>query len=60
VRPEYQSILREEVREVIAEKGWTMEAFDSMLKMDSFLRELRRFRPLSDSWSFELISRMKH
>jgi hypothetical protein len=45
---------------VIAEKGWTMEAFDNMWKMDSFLRELRRFRPLSDSWSFELISQMKH
>jgi hypothetical protein len=60
VRPEYQPIIREEVRDVIAEKGWTMEALDAMWKMDSFLRELRRLRPLSDSQCLKQIPQTKH
>ncbi|KAA8896545.1 cytochrome P450 [Sphaerosporella brunnea] len=48
VRPEYQPILREEVRQAVDEKGWSMDAIDSLEKLDSFLVEMRRWRPLAD------------
>ncbi|KAI5820384.1 cytochrome P450 [Pyronema omphalodes] len=47
-RPEYQRRIREEVRQVTAEKGWTLEALDEMVHLDSFMRESRRFRPIAD------------
>lgn len=37
---------------MVAEKGWTMEALDSMWVLDSFFRETRRTRPHTDSIYF--------
>ncbi|KAA8908960.1 cytochrome P450 [Sphaerosporella brunnea] len=41
VRPEYQHILREEAAGISP----TLDAMDSLWKLDSFIRETRRFRP---------------
>ncbi|CCX32394.1 cytochrome P450 [Pyronema domesticum] len=57
VRPEYQSRIREEVRRVTAEKGWTLEAIDEMVHLDSFMRESRRFRPLADMMVNRLVNK---
>jgi len=44
----HQAELREEIRSAIAEKGWTMEALESLELLESFMLEARRFYPLSD------------
>jgi cytochrome P450 len=56
-RPEYQHRIREEVRRVTAEKGWTLEAIDEMVHLDSFMRESRRFRPLADMMLNRLVNK---
>ena len=43
--PEYAIPLREEVRVLVAEHGWTKAAIDRMYKIDSFLRESLRLSP---------------
>ncbi|KAJ6544498.1 cytochrome P450, partial [Mycena capillaripes] len=40
--PEYLLPMREEVERVIAEEGWTKAALNSMVEIDSFLRESQR------------------
>jgi cytochrome P450 len=47
-RPEYQVTLRDEIKSVVASKGWTLEAIEAMSQLDSFMLETRRFRPLAD------------
>jgi len=44
--PEYWSALREEVEEVTNREGWTKAAVDQMYKVDSFIKESQRLRPL--------------
>lgn len=39
--------LREEVKEVTSEFGWTKDAVDSMYKIDSFVRESLRFNGIA-------------
>ncbi|TEB39794.1 cytochrome P450 [Coprinellus micaceus] len=41
-RPEYLQPLREEVEQVTDELGWTKQAFNTMPKLDSFLKESSR------------------
>ena len=63
-RPEYQSLLRDEVRQVVlgegvAEEdkeggevkggGWSLASIDRLHKLDSFMCETRRLRPMSES-----------
>jgi len=45
--PEYLKPLREEVEEVTNREGWTKAALDQMCKVDSFVKESQRFRPVS-------------
>lgn len=40
--PEYLLPMREEAERVIAKEGWTKAALNSMVKIDSFLRESQR------------------
>ncbi|KAF7367742.1 hypothetical protein MSAN_00838100 [Mycena sanguinolenta] len=40
--PEYLLPMREEVEHVVAEEGWSKAALNSMVKIDSFLRESQR------------------
>ncbi|KAF7367750.1 hypothetical protein MSAN_00838900 [Mycena sanguinolenta] len=40
--PEYLLPMREEVERVVAEEGWSKAALNSMVKIDSFLRESQR------------------
>ncbi|KAJ6505550.1 cytochrome P450 [Mycena sanguinolenta] len=40
--PEYFLPMREEVEHVVAEEGWSKAALNSMVKIDSFLRESQR------------------
>ncbi|KAF7367812.1 hypothetical protein MSAN_00845500 [Mycena sanguinolenta] len=40
--PEYMLPMREEVERVVAEEGWSKAALNSMVKIDSFLRESQR------------------
>ncbi|KAF7367735.1 hypothetical protein MSAN_00837400 [Mycena sanguinolenta] len=40
--PEYLLPMREEAERVVAEEGWSKAALDSMVKIDSFLRESQR------------------
>ncbi len=44
--PEYLKPLREEVEEVTNREGWTKTALDQMCKVDSFLKESQRLRPV--------------
>jgi Cytochrome P450 len=46
--PKYASALREEVEAVVKELGWTKEALDRMLKIDSFLKESQRLNGLGN------------
>ncbi|KZT39040.1 cytochrome P450 [Sistotremastrum suecicum HHB10207 ss-3] len=48
-RPEYVTPLREEVEEAIIDGGWTQEAINSCLKMDSFFKETERLLGLGAS-----------
>ncbi|KAJ7796327.1 cytochrome P450 [Mycena olivaceomarginata] len=41
-RPEYLLPMREEAERVVKEEGWTKAALNSMVKIDSFLRESQR------------------
>ncbi|KAJ7789542.1 cytochrome P450 [Mycena olivaceomarginata] len=40
--PEYLLLMREEAERVVKEEGWTKAALNSMVKIDSFLRESQR------------------
>jgi len=44
--PEYVRPLREEVESVVKEEGWTKEAMNKMIKLDSFLKESQRLKGL--------------
>lgn len=44
--PEYMKPLREEVDEVTRREGWSKSALDQMHKLDSFVKESQRLRPL--------------
>ena len=64
-RPKYQPLLRDEIRQVVlgegvAEEdkeggeakgggGWSLASIDRLHKLDSFMCETRRLRPMSDS-----------
>ena len=63
-RPEYRPLLRDEICQVVlgegvddggteGEKakggGWTLASIDRLHKLDSFMCETRRVRPVSDS-----------
>lgn len=52
-RPEYQSLLRDEICQVVlGEEGkreWTLASIDRLHKLDSFMRETRRVRPFFNS-----------
>jgi hypothetical protein len=37
--------MREEAERVVREEGWTKAALNSMVKIDSFLRESQRLNP---------------
>ncbi|KAF9445594.1 cytochrome P450 [Macrolepiota fuliginosa MF-IS2] len=43
----YLPSLRQEMEEAIAEEGWTKNAMDKMHKLDSFIKETMRMRPIS-------------
>ena len=49
-RPDYQPLLRDEIRQVVlGEEGkgeWTLASIGRLHKLDSFMRETRRVRPL--------------
>ncbi|KAI1409310.1 cytochrome P450 [Hypoxylon sp. FL1857] len=51
--PEIASMLRDEVREVLAKTGgeFTAQGLQDMKKLDSFVKELLRFHPLQSSTS---------
>ncbi|KAH9897770.1 cytochrome P450 [Cubamyces lactineus] len=42
-RPEYLKPLREEIKSVVAEEGWTKNAMGRMWKLDSFMKESQRY-----------------
>ncbi|KAF9535150.1 cytochrome P450 [Crepidotus variabilis] len=44
--PEYTGPLREEVEEVTFREGWTKAALDQMPRVDSFIKESQRLKPL--------------
>jgi cytochrome P450 len=46
-RPQYISPLREEVVEMIGAFGWSKEAMDKCVKLNSFIREATRFNPIT-------------
>ena len=51
-RPEYVGLLRHEVQQAFERHGgWTKEAMESMLKLDSFIKECQRFNPLDSGIS---------
>jgi cytochrome P450 len=45
--PKYVPELRQEVERVVEEDGWTRDALERMVKIDSFIRESTRLNPLS-------------
>ncbi|KAJ7644780.1 cytochrome P450 [Roridomyces roridus] len=45
--PEYLQPLREEVETVLNAEGWSKAALNNMVKLDSFMRESQRMRPLN-------------
>nr|A0A0E3D8N7.1 RecName: Full=Cytochrome P450 monooxygenase janQ; AltName: Full=Janthitremanes biosynthesis cluster protein Q [Penicillium janthinellum]AGZ20487.1 cytochrome P450 monooxygenase [Penicillium janthinellum] len=46
-RPEYVEPLRQEVQQAVENHGgWEKEGIESMLKLDSFIKECQRFNPL--------------
>ncbi|KAJ7644754.1 cytochrome P450 [Roridomyces roridus] len=47
LHPEYIQPLREEVEAVVQAEGWNKAALNNMAKLDSFMRESQRIRPLS-------------
>ncbi|KAI5801263.1 cytochrome P450 [Geopyxis carbonaria] len=47
VHPEYHADLRAEISASVAEHGWTQAGFASMSKLDSFVMESMRHRPLN-------------
>ncbi|KAH8092525.1 cytochrome P450 [Cristinia sonorae] len=44
--PEWASVLREEVEDVVKKEGWTKQAMQYMRKVDSFMKESQRFHGL--------------
>ncbi|TFK21868.1 cytochrome P450 [Coprinopsis marcescibilis] len=46
-RQECQAILREEARMVTGEFGWGKDALDKLVKLDSFVKESMRLRPIA-------------
>jgi len=46
--PEYMQPLRDEVEEIVRSEGWTKAGLDRMYKIDSFIKESQRLRPLSN------------
>ncbi|KAF8159223.1 cytochrome P450 [Crassisporium funariophilum] len=47
VYPEYVQPLRDEVEEISKREGWTKEGVDKMHKIDSFIKEGQRLRPMN-------------
>lgn len=45
--PEYITILREEIKDVLQDDGWQKDTHTKLHKMDSFLKESQRFSPLT-------------
>lgn len=51
-RPEYVEPLRQEVQQALENHGgWEKEGIESMLKLDSFIKECQRFNPLDSGKS---------
>ena len=46
--PEYMQPLREEVEEVVKSEGWTKAALDQMHRLDSFIKESQRLKPIAN------------
>ncbi|KAF9533018.1 cytochrome P450 [Crepidotus variabilis] len=46
--PEYLEPLREEIDNVTSREGWTKEALDQMSRVDSFMKESQRLKPMAN------------
>lgn len=46
--PKFADVLREEVDEILQREGWTKQAMDEMVRVDSFIKESQRLSPLSN------------
>ncbi|KAH6915699.1 cytochrome P450 [Coprinopsis sp. MPI-PUGE-AT-0042] len=46
--PEYAETLRQEVQSAVSEEGWSKGAVDKMQKLDSFIKESQRLRPMAN------------
>jgi hypothetical protein len=44
--PEYVQPLRQEIKTVIEEEGWSKAAVSKMTKLDSFIKETMRVAPI--------------
>lgn len=42
VNPEHVTTLREEIKDVVAEHGWSRLAISEMFKLDSYIKEVSR------------------
>lgn len=48
-RPSYHAELRAEIQQCLElHGGWTLEALDAMILLDSFIKESQRHRPMSN------------
>lgn len=56
---EVQEVLRKEIADCIEKHGWTLPALQDMVKLDSFIKESMRLRPLSHM-SFFRVMRQPH
>ncbi|RDB27628.1 Ent-kaurene oxidase [Hypsizygus marmoreus] len=47
--PEYVRPMRDEIKEIVDQEGWTHSGLSKMVKLDSFIKESQRLNPLSSS-----------
>ncbi|KAF2173631.1 hypothetical protein M409DRAFT_61961 [Zasmidium cellare ATCC 36951] len=55
--PEIVQPLREEIISVLAQEGWSRTALPKLQLLDSFLKEVHRFRPLSLTSMYRLVKK---
>jgi hypothetical protein len=46
-RPQYIDPLRKEIEEIVNTHGWTKESLGKMHKLDSFIKEIARWKGLA-------------
>ncbi len=51
--PEFAELLREEIDVIVREYGWTKGGLDQVKKVDSFLRESQRLKPVKNGEHLE-------